>query len=87
MKKKYFADTALILEDEDGREYRVEAGEAVYLTEEQFQDLAAHVFAGVEEEPEPAAEDDSGNGGQHEEPEADAAQEKPKRGRSAKAGG
>ncbi|MFH6974126.1 hypothetical protein ACG2K1_00975 [Neisseria sp. 23W00296] len=41
--KIYIAHTPLILEDADGREYRVEAGEAVDLTPELYELVAAHV--------------------------------------------
>lgn len=41
--KTYIAHTPLILEDDSGREYRVEAGEAVDLTPEQYGLVAAHV--------------------------------------------
>lgn len=41
--KTYITHTPLILEDADGREYRVEAGEAVDLTPEQYGLVAAHV--------------------------------------------
>ncbi len=41
--KTYIAHTPLILEDADGREYRVEAGEAVGLTPEQYGLVVAHV--------------------------------------------
>lgn len=41
--KIYIAHTPLILEDDSGREYRVEAGEAVDLTPEQYGLVAAHV--------------------------------------------
>ena len=41
--KIYIAHTPLILEDADGREYRVEAGEAVDLTPEEYGLVAAHV--------------------------------------------
>ncbi|WP_165009722.1 hypothetical protein [Neisseria yangbaofengii] len=44
-KKTYIAETALILQDKDGKEFRVEAGEVVDLTPEQYQDVAAHVVA------------------------------------------
>lgn len=44
-KKTYIAQTALILQDKDGKEFRVEAGEVVDLTPEQYQDVAAHVVA------------------------------------------
>lgn len=43
--KTYIAHTPLILEDAYGREYRVEAGEAVDLTPEQYGLVAAHVSA------------------------------------------
>ena len=41
--KIYIAHTPLILEDADGREYRVEAGEEVDLTPEEYGLVAAHV--------------------------------------------
>ena len=41
--KTYIANTPLILEDDSGREYRVEAGEAVDLTPELYELVAAHV--------------------------------------------
>lgn len=44
-KKTYIAETALILQDKDGNEFRVEVGEVVDLTPEQYQDVAAHVVA------------------------------------------
>lgn len=37
MAKVYIANTALILEDEAGKQFRVEAGEAIELTPEQAQ--------------------------------------------------
>lgn len=43
MAKIYIANTALILEDEAGKQFRVEAGEAVELTPEQYESVAAHV--------------------------------------------
>lgn len=43
MAKVYIANTPLILEDESGKEYRVEAGEAVALSPEQYESVAAHV--------------------------------------------
>ena len=43
MAKVYIANTALILEDEAGKQFRVEAGEAVELTPEQYESVAAHV--------------------------------------------
>lgn len=44
--KIYIANTPLILETADGVEYRVERGEAVELTPEQYQLVAAHVTEG-----------------------------------------
>lgn len=43
MSKVYIANTALILEDEAGKQFRVEAGEAIELTPEQYESVAAHV--------------------------------------------
>lgn len=43
MAKVYIANTALILESQDGDQFRVEAGEAVELTLEQYESVAAHV--------------------------------------------
>ena len=43
MAKVYIANTALILEDEAGKQFRVEAGEAIGLTPEQYESVAAHV--------------------------------------------
>ena len=43
MAKVYIANTALILEDESGKQFRVEAGEAIKLTPEQYESVAAHV--------------------------------------------
>ena len=45
-KKVYIANTPLILENAEGVEYRVERGEAVELTPEQYQLVAAHVTEG-----------------------------------------
>ncbi|ATD64877.1 hypothetical protein ACFPVS_12010 [Neisseria weixii] len=42
-KKVYIAETALILQNEDGEDFRVEPGETVELTADQYQDVAAHV--------------------------------------------
>lgn len=42
-KKFYTANTPLILQDEAGQDYRVEAGKVIALTLEQYQDVAAHV--------------------------------------------
>ncbi|HFC8543199.1 TPA: hypothetical protein ACFP4Q_001327 [Neisseria weaveri] len=44
-KKTYIAQTALILQDENGNDFRVEPGEVADLTPEQYQDVAAHVEA------------------------------------------
>lgn len=46
MIKTYIANTPLILADAEGKEFRVEAGEAVDLTPEQYELVAAHVTAG-----------------------------------------
>lgn len=43
MSKVYIANTALILEDEAGKQFRVDAGEAIELTPEQYESVAAHV--------------------------------------------
>lgn len=43
MAKVYIANTALILEDESGKQFRVEAGEAIKLTPEQYESVVAHV--------------------------------------------
>ena len=44
--KTYIANTPLILTGTEGKEFRVEAGEAVDLTPEQYELVAAHVTAG-----------------------------------------
>ena len=46
MMKTYIANTPLILADAEGKEFRVESGEAVDLTPEQYELVAAHVTAG-----------------------------------------
>ena len=46
MIKTYIANTPLILADAEGKEFRVESGEAVDLTPEQYELVAAHVTAG-----------------------------------------
>ena len=46
MIKTYIANTPLILADADGKEFRVESGEAVDLTPEQYELVAAHVTVG-----------------------------------------
>lgn len=46
MIKTYIANTPLILADTEGKEFRVESGEAVDLTPEQYELVAAHVTAG-----------------------------------------
>ena len=43
MAKVYIANTPLILENEQGDQFRVEVGEAVELTAEQYESVAAHV--------------------------------------------
>lgn len=43
MAKVYIANTPLILENAQGKQFRVEAGEAVELTAEQYESVAAHV--------------------------------------------
>ena len=43
MAKVYIANTPLILENAQGGQFRVEAGEAVELTAEQYESVAAHV--------------------------------------------
>ncbi len=52
MAKVYIANTALILEDEAGKQFRVEAGEAIELTPEQYESVAAHVTPTVTTEEE-----------------------------------
>ncbi len=44
--KVYIAKTPLILQNEAGEDFRVEVGEVVELTPEQYQDVAAHVIPG-----------------------------------------
>lgn len=46
MIKTYIANTPLILTDAEGREFRVETGEAVDLSPDQYELVAAHVTAG-----------------------------------------
>ena len=43
--KLYLTNTPLILENDSGEEYRVERGEVVELTPEQYELVAAHVSA------------------------------------------
>lgn len=43
MAKVYIANTPLILQDGQGKEFRVETGEAVELTPAQYELVAAHV--------------------------------------------
>lgn len=43
MAKVYIANTPLILENAQGNQFRVEAGEAVELTVDQYESVAAHV--------------------------------------------
>lgn len=77
MKKHYLANTPLILTDENGVDYRVERGETVALSDEQYADVAVHVS------PIDAPEADEQQAEQSSAPSADDAQnaaEKPKRG-------
>ncbi|MFD1246079.1 hypothetical protein [Paralysiella testudinis] len=41
--KVYIAQTPLIMQDAAGKEFRVETGEAVALSPEQYEQVAAHV--------------------------------------------
>ncbi len=43
MTKTYQANTPLILKDAAGKSYRVERGDTVALSDEQYADVAAHV--------------------------------------------
>ena len=43
--KVYIANTPLILQDAVGKEFRVETGEVVALSPEQYEQVAAHVAA------------------------------------------
>ena len=45
MSKTYVANTPLILQDENSENFRVERGEVVELSPEQFEQVAAHVTA------------------------------------------
>ena len=58
MAKVYIANTPLILEDAQGKQFRVELGEKVELTPEQYESVAAHVtpVATTDKEPEQQAE-------------------------------
>lgn len=51
MAKFYIANTPLILENAQGNQFRVEAGEAVELTAEQYESVAAHVTPPSEDTP------------------------------------
>ena len=57
MTKVYIANTPLILEDAQGSQFRVELGEKVELTPEQYESVAAHVtpVATTDKEPEQQA--------------------------------
>ena len=83
MAKIYIANTPLILQDERGQEFRVEAGKAVALSPEQYQDVAAHVSepptAAGEESEHPHAEVADGQPAEAE-PEMPSEADKPKRG-------
>lgn len=90
MTKVYVAETPLILLDAAGKEYRVEAGAAVALTPEQYQDVAAHVTLLEPDEPaQPEAQEDPGQSeaeqSEPEQPEADKTA-KPPRNSKAKEG-
>ena len=52
--KVYIAQTPLILETPKGTQYRVEAGEAVELSPEQYSQVAAHVTQGSISDADPA---------------------------------
>lgn len=81
--KIYIANTPLILETADGVEYRVERGEAVELSPEQYQLVATHVTEGSISAADLAA---AGEGAAPSadsppaEPETPPAEDKPKRG-------
>ncbi|CWO40808.1 phage protein [Neisseria meningitidis] len=90
MAKVYIANTPLILENEQGGQFRVEVGEAVELTAEQYESVAAHVTPTLTTGEEPDAQqndtppsedtpsDDTGNAPTGE-------VEKPKRGKKSAA--
>lgn len=42
--KNYLANTPLVLTDSNGTNFRVERGEVVELSPEQFEQVAAHVY-------------------------------------------
>ncbi|SUA36344.1 phage protein [Neisseria zoodegmatis] len=94
--KVYIAKTPLILQDEAGEDFRVEAGEAVELTPEQYQDVAAHVIpgeisdedlaaAGYQPDGTPLQEDPPPPAEKQENPPAVQQEGKPKSGRGSKA--
>lgn len=56
MAKVYIANTPLILENAQGNQFRVEAGEAVELTAEQYESVAAHVTPTLTTSKEPDAQ-------------------------------
>ena len=79
MAKVYIANTPLILENAQGNQFRVEAGEAVELTAEQYESVAAHVTPPSEDTPsedtpsedtpsEDTPSDDAGTAGEVEKP-------------------
>lgn len=41
--KQYMANTPLILQDENGEDFRVERGEVIALSDTQYTEVAAHV--------------------------------------------
>lgn len=86
MTKVYIAETPLILQDAAGKEYRVEAGATVALTDEQYQDVAAHVTPLETDEPVQAEEQENPEQPEPEQPEAEKS-DKPARGGKAKGEG
>ena len=78
--KVYIAQTPLILKNEAGQEFRVETGEVVALSPEQYEQVAAHVTA-TEISDEALAE--SGYAPDGETPLAEAAMPKRSRGKAA----
>lgn len=94
--KVYIAKTPLILQDGEGKDFRVETGEAVELTPEQYQDVAAHVIpgeiadadlaaAGYQPDGTPLQEDPPPPAEKQENPPAVQQEGKPKSGRGSKA--
>lgn len=80
--KRYRAETPLILQDDNGEDIRIERGETVLLSDTQYAEVAAHVTlldaeetVNVPPEEPPVSEEKT------QEPEAEQAADKPKRGR------